>query len=296
MRRLAGLGPTCAAAVVAAGIGAVVLAGCGSGSDTDAGGATTTSAPATTTSATIPGSGTTAGAAGDSFAVLAGEGVPVDLDELAGNLRDRLVAADHVDATVEVAGDRVEVTPGLGPLDDAALDDLLSTPGRLEVRPVLEVLPPDCEVVAPTGGPEVAVYPQLDTEGTVVTCYSLDPSGLTNDAVEDANATFSATSPDGSWVVNPVFTEAGLDAFNALATECYSATATCPTGRVAFAVDGVVLTAPIVNEPTFERDQIQISGGSGQDPSTGTFTEAEARVLAAALRVEPLPSGLEVVR
>lgn len=266
----------------------LVLAGCGS----DGGGADPEVAETTTTSAVLAGTGTTAAAGGgDAFAVLAGEGVPVDLDELAANLQDRLVAAGHDDGVAVVDGDRVQVTPGPGPLDADALDDLLATPGRLEMRPVLEVLPPDCAAVEPTGTPEVAVYPELDGDGAVVACYSLAPSGITNDAIEDASATF----PNGSWVVNPIFTEAGIEAFNALAADCVATTPDCPTGMVAIAVDGVVLTAPTVNEPSFQRDQIQISGGGG-DPATGQFTKAEARVIAASLRVEPLPSGLEVVR
>lgn len=252
---------------------AVLLAGCASDG---------CEATAPTTTTALADATTVAGGDG-SFAVLAGEGVPVDLDELAADLEDRLVAAGHEDASVEVAGDRVTVTPGPGPLDDNVLDDLLATPGRLEIRPVLEVLPPDCQVVEPTGTPEPSVYPELDAGGAVVACYSLAPSGLTNDALEDA----SATSPDGSWVVNPIFTEAGIEAFNALAAECVDTTDACPTGMVALAVDGEVVSAPTVQVASFQRDQIQISG---------EFTQAEAPAIAASMRVEPLPSGLKVVR
>lgn len=257
-----------------------VAGGCSSGDGQTADATTTTASPAATT--------TTAGPdAEGSFAVLAGEGVAVDLDALAGNLQDRLIAAGYDEGVAVVAGDRVEVSPGDGPLDEATLDDLLTSPGRLEFRPVLEVLPPDCEVGTPTGADEVAVYPELDDESAVTACYSLAPSGITNDAVEDASATY----PANVWVVNPIFTEAGIDAFNALAVECAGTTDACPTGMVAIAVDGVVLSAPTVNEPVFQRDQIQISGDT-----SGDFTQGEARALAAAIRVEPLPSGLEVVR
>lgn len=274
--------------IVLIGLALVAVAGaCGSSGD-GAAGATTTAPPGTVATTTILGDDPEAS---ETFAVLAGEGVPVDLDTLAANLQDRLIAAGHDEGTAVVDGDRVQVTPGPGPLDAAALDDLLATPGRLEIRPVLEVLPPDCEVATPTGTAEVSTYPELDADGAVVACYSLAPSGLTNDAVEDASATF----PNGSWVVDPVFTEAGIEAFNALAAVCVERGSDCPTGMVAIAVDGVVITAPTVNESSFLRDQIQISGG-GADPTTGQFTKAEARVLAASLRVEPLPSGLEVVR
>lgn len=266
---------------VAAGLGllvglAVIGAGCGSGmSESD--GTTTTEPPLVDASTTTTGATT-----GASFSVLAGEGVPVDLDELAANLDDRLAAAGYADATVDVAGDRVTVTPGDGPLDQATLEDLVSTPGRLEIRPVLAVGGTDCEVTVPTGGNEEAVHPELDDRGAVVACYSLAPTGLTNDGIEDAAATF----PDANWVVNPIFTTAGIEAFNDLAATCVDHAATCPTGQVAIAMDGVVLAAPTVNQPEFERDVIQISGD---------FTESEAKALAASLRVEPLPGGLEVV-
>lgn len=294
--------------VVVTFVGMAALAGCASdGAEPEAADATTTTAGSATRETTT----TVTSGSVEPFAVLAGEGVPADLDALAANLQDRLVAAGHDDGIAVVAGDRVEVTPGPGPLDAAALDDLLATPGRLEMRPVLEVLPPDCDVVEPTGTPEVAVYPALEADGTVTACYSLAPSGLTNDAIEAASATILPTgdlvltdpaapsttvAPGDQWVVNPVLTEAGIDAFNELAAECNATSSACPTGMIAIAVDGVVLSAPTVQQPAYERDQIQISGGGGQDPASATFTEAEARALAAALRVEPLPSGLEVVR
>lgn len=274
---------------VAAGLGlvvglAVVGAGCGSGTSTSSG-TTAASASGSATSSTISDVSTTVAAADGSFSVLAGEGVPVDLQDLAANLEDRLVAAGQTGTTVQVDGDRVSVDPGDGPLDVATLEDLVSTPGRLEMRPVLGVLPPDtdtdCAAAIPTGGAEEVGYPEVDESGTVIACYWLGPTGLTNDAIEDA----AATLPGPQWVVNLVFTPDGIDAFNALAGECHARSADCPTGQLALAVDGIVVSAPTINQPSFERDQIQISG---------SFTESEAKALAAALRVDPLPTGLEV--
>lgn len=276
--------------VVLAGLTTIVVA-CGSGiesTSSDATSPTTTSAAGddpTPTSADPGDPSTTVVAAGESFSVLAGEGVAVDLDDLAENLTDRLLAAGHTEATVEVDGDRTTVDPGDGPLDQLALEDLVSTPGRLEMRPVRAVGGTECEVSTPTGIAQVAVYPELDDTGAVLLCYTLSPRGLTNDAIEDATATIGASNIE-EWFVNPVLTPAGIDRFNLMALGCSSASAGCPTRQLAIAVDGVVLSAPTVNEPSFERDQIQISG---------TFTEAEAKALAAALRIEPLPNGLEVV-
>ena len=272
---------------------AIVAAGCSSDGSSESD-ATTTTAARGSGSTDAADTSTTVVAPGDSFSVLAGEGVTVDLGDLALALQDRLVAAGHTEATAAVAGDRVTVTPGDGPLDEAALEGLVSKPGRLEMRQVLAVGATDCEVTVPTGENEEAVYPELNDAGDVISCYTLAPGGITNDAIEDASATFSgggidltsSTTIPGSWVANPVLTPAGIDAFNALAAACDAATPECPTRLIAIVIDGVVLSAPTVNEPSFERDQIQISGD---------FTEAEAKSLAAALRAEPLPGGLEVV-
>jgi preprotein translocase subunit SecD len=269
---------------------AIVAAGCSSDGSSSESDATTTTA-----SRGSEGAATTVVAPGSSFSVLAGEGVAVDLDELATNLQDRLVAAGHTEATAEVAGDRVAVTPGDGPLDEASLEGLVSKPGRLEMRQVLAVGATDCEVTVPTGANEESVYPELNDAGDVIACYTVAPSGVTNDAIEDASAvlmpsgidlTNPSTTSSPQWVASPVLTEAGIDAFNELAAACYEGSAACPTRQIAIVIDGVVLTAPTINEPSFERDLIQISGA---------FTEGQAKALAAALRSEPLPGGLEVV-
>jgi preprotein translocase subunit SecD len=47
-----------------------------------------------------------------------------------------------------------------------------------------------------------------------------------------------------------------------------------PLGQLALLVDGEVVTAPTITEPSYRRDQIQIAG---------TFDEDEAEALAAAL-------------
>ena len=51
-------------------------------------------------------------------------------------------------------------------------------------------------------------------------------------------------------------------------------TPTCPARQLGIVVDRTVISAPSINAPEFERDQISISGG---------FTQAEAEALAAGL-------------
>ena len=247
----------------------LALAGCGGGDGASSGDPD----PSTSTSAQ---------AAVETFSVLAGEGVPVDLDQLAANIEERLAVAGHEDATAEVAGDRVTVDPGDGPLDRAAIEDLVSTPGRLEMRPVLEVLPPDCEPTVPTGMSEVSTYPELDPDtGEPIACYEIAPSGITNDAIETAEVTRTG----GAWLVNVVLTESAIETFDGLTAACFSHDPSCSTGQVAIAVDGIVISAPNRTTPGNERDQVQING---------TFDESEATALAAAIDAEPLPTGLEI--
>jgi hypothetical protein len=91
--------------------------------------------------------------------------------------------------------------------------------------------------------------------------------------VDDAEASL-ATAGGGGWQVGLALTEAGLDAFNDIAARCYQRDATCPLGQVALVVDDEVVFAPTIQEPSFERDQIVVSGD---------FTEVEARNLARSL-------------
>jgi len=114
----------------------------------------------------------------------------------------------------------------------------------------------------------------------------LGPTLLTGDAVETAGATLDQA---GLWVVNPVFKSGanGIDLFNQAAQKCYVANPdpiVCPGGRLAIVLDHVVVSAPSINEATFGRDQIVISGD---------FTDTEAKDLASVLRFGALPVELE---
>jgi len=118
--------------------------------------------------------------------------------------------------------------------------------------------------------------------------YNLGPTQLTGQAVETAQAGLGQT---GEWTVNPVFRKGktGIDLFNAVASKCFNGDATCPAtppgkGQLAIVLDSQVLSAPSINEPTFSRDRIQISGA---------FSEDEAKSLAVALRFGSLPIELK---
>jgi preprotein translocase subunit SecD len=109
--------------------------------------------------------------------------------------------------------------------------------------------------------------------------YSAGPAGasglvFSNDAAAEIN--------NGTWsvVVGLLNGSAGEDIWNALSTRCFNKDATCPTGQIAIALDGEVISAPVVQQAVFTGGNVQISGN---------FTEAEARDLAKILEFGAVP-------
>jgi preprotein translocase subunit SecD len=106
-------------------------------------------------------------------------------------------------------------------------------------------------------------------------CYRLpDEPAAGTEIVDDAEASRTTAPGSGAWQVDLTLTAAGIDAFNDIAARCYRRDATCPLGQVALVVDDEVVFAPTIQEPSFERGQIVVSGD---------FAEDEARDLARAL-------------
>jgi hypothetical protein len=95
-------------------------------------------------------------------------------------------------------------------------------------------------------------------------CYRLPGEPATDvDVIEDAEAVVDRTT--GEWRVDLVFTESGIDAFNDVAAICSQFDPACPVGQVALLVDGEVVTAPTITQPSYERDQIVVSGAFSKD-------------------------------
>ncbi len=135
-------------------------------------------------------------------------------------------------------------------------------------------------------------------EGREGGMYCLGPSLLTGDALETADVSFDGIT----WAVNPVFRDGpeGIGAFNTVAAICADplsgnngavcpATGTdsrtgLPRGALAIVLDHEVVSAPLINAGSFDRNNIVISG---------TFDEESARDLALALRFGALPVELE---
>lgn len=149
---------------------------------------------------------------------------------------------------------------------------------RVQFRPVLEIV--GAGAVVPDG----AVRGEPDDTGAV-THYVLGPALLDEQAIESAEAQLQDFG-DHRWVVVIVLLRGrdGIDRFNQAARLCNVGDPVCPpvsdgdtgglVGQLAVVVDGVVISAPAINAPSFERDQIQISG---------SFTEESAKALAKVL-------------
>ena len=81
---------------------------------------------------------------------------------------------------------------------------------------------------------------------------------------------------NGEWVVTVSLTDGeGTAEWNRLASECFYRQETCPTGQLAIVMDGVVQSAPALQEPNFDGGSVQI---------TGAFAESDARDLARILQ------------
>jgi preprotein translocase subunit SecD len=131
---------------------------------------------------------------------------------------------------------------------------------------------PESEVVLPLRGEDDEIIGRLQlgpakATGTIVrTATAQPPQGFT-----------------GDWAVSVDLTGEGNTLFNELAALCFAGGPECPTKQIAIALDGVVRSAPTVQEPNF----------AGTVSITGQFTEREARDLALVLKFGALPIQLE---
>jgi preprotein translocase subunit SecD len=174
--------------------------------------------------------------------------------------------------------------------DSATVAGELTAPGVLAFRPVLATSGDDASLQG-----VALTTPEADRSSAEVVLasssgpgapvrYRLGPTALGSTPFESAQA---GVDQAGQWLVNPVFRKgaAGIDGFNRLARTCFDGVDACPTRQLAIVVDHEVLSAPTIQQPTFDRHQIQISGG---------FDESSARRLAALFASGPLPVPLHV--
>ena len=114
--------------------------------------------------------------------------------------------------------------------------------------------------------------------------YLVGPAGATGKVFTN-NA--QAVINNGNWTVTVELRKGaeGEDLWNALTTKCFNSDATCPTARIAIALDGIVISAPTVQEAVFTGGNVQISGD---------FSQSEARDLAKILEFGAVPVKFKV--
>ena len=142
----------------------------------------------------------------------------------------------------------------------------------------------------PTVDPNLAGGDPSDPTATVIArnadgseIYQLGPAFASGEVF---NNDAKADIIQGGWGVRVTLKggAAGADLWNVGASQCFNGGATCPTRRMAIVLDGVVQSAPTVNQPSF----------SGGVDITGSFSESEAKDLARVLKSGALPVRLEV--
>lgn len=106
---------------------------------------------------------------------------------------------------------------------------------------------------------------ESDTTGNVIvtstdkkTLYQLGPVAIPGEQVSAAEA---QVDQSGKWVIQLTFTDKGLSAFNAMASDFYAQ----KNKGSAFVLDGEVLSAPVFNAQTFTQNEITISNDSRAD-------------------------------
>lgn len=128
--------------------------------------------------------------------------------------------------------------------------------------------------------PSATVFVQ-NADGTEF--YQLGPAFATGEVFNnDAQADIIS----GGWGVRVTLRSGatGADLWNSGAARCFAKDASCPSGRMAIVLDGVVQSAPSVNQPSF----------TGGVDITGSFSEGEAKDLARVLKSGALPVRLQV--
>jgi preprotein translocase subunit SecD len=229
-----------------------------------------------------------------------GEATTDQLNQAIDIMRRRVDALGVAEPEVTLQGSNIIVSlPGVD--DPQRALDLVGQTAELRFRPVLEAESTedvalgtgeaiDAETTPPDDvtADEEAILEELDDEGEVLARYRVGPTAVRGEAVSDATAQITGIN---EWYVALELRggEEGIDAWNAIAEDCFFGAENCPGGRIAIELDGTVISAPAVQPgqtvfSPFEADQIQISGG---------FTEQEAKDLALVLRFGALPVELE---
>ncbi len=169
-----------------------------------------------------------------------------------------------------------DATPAATP---EVISEPITTGAELDPASIEALLAFDCADIEP-GRVTPPDEPLLTCDRDLANRYLLGPA----DVVGTDIATATAGIPQGGvgWQVNLEFTAEGADKFFTSTQQLSSQQP--PQDQFAIVLDGLVVSAPQVNEP--------IPGGRAQ--ITGQFTQAEATALANVLQYGALPLAFEV--
>lgn len=140
---------------------------------------------------------------------------------------------------------------------------VLTSEGRLRVRPVATLLPIDGMPLNPFGDDDPAepiVSPNIDS----TVAYDLGPA-----VADDGDVTEAVAAPGqaGEWSVTITLDAAATDDVRALAQVCLDVAPECERGQIAVTVDGFVVTAlPVID--TRIGPSLVLSGGLNEQQAT----------------------------
>ena len=223
---------------------------------------------------------------------------PEVIDQAIEVIRQRVDELGVAEPEITRQGDAVVVElPGVGDRERAL--EVIGQTAELRFRPVTDAIPPPGTPNAPPTSTPVTLSPPAEdipeaevvlpgeaAEGSQPVLYRLGAAGAVGADIDDAQAVFDQTASE--WSVLLSFTDEGIGRFNQLAAACFNGQPTCARGSVAIVLDGIVVSAPTVQNAEFQRDQVTITGGSDDK-----FDEETAKDLALVLRYGALPVQLE---
>ena len=206
----------------------------------------------------------------------------------------------NTDTSTTIPGTDTTIAGSETPVVDTTIAATEGGPGSLRSRGAATTIPASTDTTVPASSdstvPAVAesnISVSEDTTdpnanavllGQNGEAYLVGPAGATGKVFTN-NA--QAVINNGNWTVTVELRKGaeGEDLWNALTTKCFNRDATCPTARIAIALDGTVISAPTVQEAVFTGGNVQISGD---------FSQSEARDLAKILEFGAVPVKFKV--
>ena len=202
---------------------------------------------------------------------------------------------DTTTTTTTTAAATASSTPGSTTVSSAAdvtatASPTTTSPGTAPSAPVpdLSQLSPDITDRAGDVNEDAVILPEYDRKsGEESFRYALGPTMVTGDALVADKTNASLNQNSGGWFVSLTFKDGdeNVGAWRRAAVACVSKDPNvCPTGRLAAVLDGVVISAPTVEDTFASTNEAIISG---------RFSQQDAQDLAQKLRYGALPVEFE---